>query len=156
MYRYAQSPRSARFRRKQTLLALSVLLLFLLCLSLVYVYVQSVRVNNNTHEVLFGRIQTETSNAKTRAYQLSQTGGSRIEALIASVRQHVYAVRVLNEMSSGIWGAGTQLVDETLINACVSQLDQCDLLLQTGGTLTATFVNLRTAIDVLFDAVSLL
>ncbi|MDR3050223.1 MAG: hypothetical protein LBU67_00695 [Oscillospiraceae bacterium] len=155
MYRYA-APRSARSRNQQTLLFLLTLALAITCISLLFAYLRASSINVNTHSVLISRMQSEVSQAKTRAYQLTQTGGSKIESMIAMVRQHVYAMRVINEMSSGVYGAGTVLVQDALINDCITFLDQCDAKLQTGSVLMETYALLRVAIDKLYENTALL
>lgn len=154
MYRYGQSARGSRSRQQQTLVLLLLLALAIACISLAIAYSGAARANANTRQELINRMQAEVNQAQQRAYQLSQTSGSKIESMIATVRQHVYAARTINEMTSAIYGPGNVLVSETLINNCVADLDQCDQKLQTGSVLTDTYTSLRTHIDALLEEVS--
>jgi len=155
MYPYGQSSRSSNASKtQQTILLLLLLALTIVCIGLAIVYSSASRVNDATHRVLVSRIQIEVSNARTRAAQLLPTGGSRTEAMVATVRQHVYAVRTINEMAVGIYGVGNALVNETLINNCIELLDQCDQKIQKGEVVTGTFDDLSSAIDILYEQIS--
>ncbi len=147
MYRYGPTTRNSRSRQQQTLLLLVVLVLLIVCVALAYVYSTASRINANTRSVVIARMQAEVTQAKTSAYQLSQTGGSMTASMIAIVRQHVYAAHTINEMTAGIYGAGNVLVGESYINSCISLLGDCDEGLQGGVPLADTFTKLRTAID---------
>ena len=155
-HRYGQQPRGSRSRQQLTFILLLVLALAIACISLTVAYSGAARANANTRQELINRIQAEVNQARQRAYQLSQTGGSKSESMVAMVRQHVYAARTINEMTSAIYGAGNVLVTETLINNCVADLDQCDQKLQTGSVTTDTYTSLRTNIDALLEDVSYL
>ncbi len=156
MYRYNQPSRGGRSRNFQTILQLITLLLFIATVSLGFAYFRTARINANTHTVLVARLQNEVSQAKTSSDQLTGTGGSKISSLIATVRQHVYAARVLNEMSTGIYGPGNVLVQDALINDCITVLNSCDRGVQTGSVLTGVFAELRVAITKLYDDSALL
>ena len=156
MYRYTHATHNARFKRRQTLFILALLLLCIVAISLGFAYVRASRINHNTRDVLVARIKTEASHARNSAYLLSQTSGSNIESTVASVRKHVHATQVLNEMTSSIYGPGALLVDETLIKNCTNALDECDTKLKTGATLIDAAATLRLVVDALFNQVELL
>jgi len=151
---YAKPSRSSRSKNLQTLLLLFLLVLVIVSVALAISYSGAMRANANTRRVLVMRMQTEVSNARTRATQLLPTGGSKTESMVALVRQHVYAARAVNEMTSGIYGAGSVLVNEALINHCVEYLDDCDKKIQTGAVVTETYNQLSIAIDSLYEQVS--
>ena len=155
MYRYGQPSRSSNASKtQQTILLLLLLAVTIVCIGLAFAYSSASRVNDNTHRVLVQRMQIEVSNARTRAAQLLPTGGSRTESMVATVRQHVYAVRTINEMTALIYGPGNVLVNEMLINKCIELLDQCDQKMQRGEVVTGTFDELNSAIEVLYEQVS--
>jgi len=157
MYRYGQPSRSSSASKtQQTILLLLLLALTIVCIGLAIVYSSASRANANTHRVLISQIQIEVSSARTRAAQLLPTGGSRTEAMVATVRQHVYAARTINEMAARIYGAGNVLVHEMYINNCVELLDECDRRMQTGRVVTDTFDELSSAIELLYEQVSVL
>jgi len=157
MYRYGQPPRSSRVsKNQQTILLLVLLALTIVCICLGIVYSSAAKTNDNMHQVLVSRVQSEVSDAKKYAAQLLPTGGSRTESIVAIVRQHVYAVRAINEMTGKIYGLGNVLINETLINNCVQKLDECDAKIQTGAVVTGTYDELSSAIDILYEQVSVL
>lgn len=156
MYRYP-NPSDTRKRRHyiQALVAV-VVILAIAFIGLFVAYIDSSKANNNTREMLVAKVQAESSNAQTRAYQLSQTGGSNVASLVAATRQHVYSLTVLNSVYTGIYGPGSMLVEDTLITQCIALLDECDTKQQAGLVLTETFANLRIAIDALYDYAEML
>ncbi len=156
MYRYNQPYRGGRSRNFQTVLQLVTLLLFIATVSLGFAFFRTSRINTNTHNVLIARLQNEVSQAKTSAEQLTGNGGSKVASLIATVRQHVYAARVLNEVSTGIYGPGNVLVQDALINDCITVLNTCDRGVQTGAVLTGVYAELGVAVTKLYEDSALL
>jgi hypothetical protein len=147
-YRYGHVSSKHRGNGQQTLLFLLVLALSIVSVSLAVGYSSASGANSRTRGALISRMQSEVTQAKDSAYRLSHTSGSQTENLLATVRQHVYAMRTVNEMAAAIYGAGNVLINEAQINACIGYLDQCDTWLQTGSVLTYT--DLRAGIDGLF------
>ncbi len=157
MYRYTQPSRSKnRSNIQGTLLSLLVLVLAIASISLFFAYSSASRTSANTRHALVSQIKTEVSQAKTRVTQLLPTGGSKTEAMVATVRQHVYAARTVNVMAAGIYGAGNVLVSEATINRCIELLDRCDQKIQTGQVVTDTYNELSIAIDELNSLLSTL
>ena len=156
MYRYGQPSRPSRSKYQQTFLLLLILGLTIACIYLAVSSSGATRANANTHKALVSQIQTEVSQAKTRAGQLLPTGGSKTESMVAAVRQHIWTARIINKMAIDIYGAGNELVNELLITNCVGYLNECDRKIQTGQVVTDTYNQLSDAIDILYEQVSML
>lgn len=149
--RYGQPSRpSNATKTQQTVLLLIVLGLIIVCAGLFIVYNGANKTNSGIHAALVSQIQIEVSNAQTSAKQLSPTGGSKTESMVATVRQHVYAVRTVNKIAEDIYGRGNALISEMFINNCVDLLNKCDNNIQTGQVVTGTYSDLSEAIDVLY------
>lgn len=156
MYRYGQPPRSSRSKYQQTVLLLLLLVLIVTSVSLAIAYADASRANDTTRNALLLRLKNEISWARTRASQLLPTGGSKTESAVATVRQHVYAVRTVNELTASIYGAGKVLINEASINVCVGLLDECDVKIQSGAVVTDTYNSLVNAIEDLVSQAALL
>ena len=53
-----------------------------------------------------------------------------------------------------IYGGRQVFIDEALLSACDEFLNECDARIQGGSSLSVTFVNLRDAIDALYESIS--
>lgn len=155
-HRYPKAMPRRMSRRNRNYLWLAVILLAVLCGVLFFFFLSAQGASSGTRTALVEKTQNEVSQARNRAYSLSQTSGSSTAGMVAQVRQHIYGVRVLNELSISIFGPGNSLVTEASINLCLTYLDQCDQNLQTGATLTQTFTLLREAIEKLYEEADLL
>lgn len=152
MYHYVNPGNNRRRRRQlQALLAVCIILV-IACISLVIAYQRTASASNLTGEMLVAKMQTEASNARTSVSMLSETLGSNVSARIAATRQHFYAMEVLNELTSGIYGAGHVLIDPKLIDACMDLLDECDKKQAAGNVLTTTYTNLRSAVELVYES----
>jgi len=158
MYRsYGQQPRPSNASKTlQTILLLALLTLTIVCVGLAIVYSGATKANEGVRKALVLQIKNEVSTAKTKAAQLSPTGGSRTESMVATVRQHVYAAHAVNEMSEKIYGLGNTLVNVIYIDNCIKYLDDCDDNIQTGKVATGTYSQVVEAIDFLYGQVSAL
>lgn len=152
MYHYVNPGNSRRRRRQMQALTALCLILLIACVSLGIAYRRTASASRNTGELLVARMQTEASGAYSRALSLSNTTGSNAPAIVAATRQHVYAMQVLNALTSGIYGAGTVLIAPELLDACVDLLDECDAKQAAGNVLTTTYANLQSAVKSVYDS----
>lgn len=154
MYRYPVSSSSLKLRKRLSILLVLALVLAIACAGLGIAYGRAAKANANTSSILLAKAQNEVSNAKTRAYQLTQASSSTVAATVALVRQHIYALRQLNDLMTGIYGGGASFIDMSLLESCETLLNDCDLKLQSGASLSVTFVELRDAVDSLYNSIS--
>ena len=144
MYHYVNPSNTRRHRRQVQALSAVCILLVIACVSLVIAFSRTSSSSNLTGEMLVAKMQTEASNALSCANSLSMTNGSTSSALIAATRQHVYAMEVLNELTSGIYGAGHVLIDPKLLDSCII----------AHGSVNAADINIRLIMQraLLFNA----
>lgn len=155
-HRYPRSTPRRMSKRNRTIVGFAILILLVLTVALLVGYLNANSANQRTRTSLIEKVQNEVSQARNRATQLSQTSGSATASMVSLVRQHVYGVRMLNELTSNIYGSGSLLVSDTSINLCISYLDQLDSNIQAGNNLTQTFTLLRDAIEELYNEADLL
>lgn len=67
--------------------------------------------------------------------------------LLSNVRAHIYAMQCLNTLASNIYGAGTVIVDGSMLSDCITTLDAADQRLQAGSVLTGSMTELRDEVD---------
>ena len=67
--------------------------------------------------------------------------------LLSNVRSHIYAMQCLNTLASNIYGAGTVIVDGSMLSDCITTLDAAEQRLQAGSVLTGSMTELRDEVD---------
>ena len=154
MYRYSQSSRPHRSGYHQTAIVLGILALVVTCVYLSISYARASHNESSMRKTLIQRMQSEYSQAQKSARLLNPTMGSQITSMVATVRQHVYAMRTLNEIIASIYG--NTKVNELLINNCIDLLEQCDRKIQRGEVVTDTYRQLGDAIEMLYEQISML
>ena len=153
-YRYGQHARSTRPKNRFTVLWLAAVILAIACAWL------AVSGSNASKEVgkvrgkLLEQIRKEAGDARTSSRELLPTSGSRLAAAVATVRQHVYAVLVVNRMSADLYGVqNTFIENELMITNCIMLINECDRKIQAGDVVADSFNELSRTIDVLYDYV---
>ena len=87
-------------------------------------------------------------------YRLTQSSGTNTMTLLSNVRAHIYAMQCLNTLASNIYGAGTVIVDGSMLSACIATLDTAEQRLQAGNVLTGSMTELRDQIDAIVELFS--
>lgn len=154
--RYTKATPRRSSKRARTLLWLAMMALIALCIALLIGYTNARTVGLSTRGALVDKAVNEVSQARNRAYSLSQTGGSATTSMLALIRQHVYSVRVLNELCSSIYGSGNILLDEAMVNLCIEKVDLCEKNLGSGLSITESYTELRDSVDQLYQSAELL
>lgn len=93
------------------------------------------------------RATNEANEAQTAVYRLTQSSGTNTMTLLSNVRAHIYAMQCLNTLASNIYGAGTVIVDGSMLSDCITTLDAADQRLQAGSVLTGSMTELRDEVD---------
>lgn len=149
--RYPKAAPRRMARRTRTIVWFAVIVLAVISVALLISFVRLYGQSGNTRVALIEKTQNEVSQARNRAYQLSSTSSTSSASQVALVRQHIYGVRLLNELCATIYGVGNTLVKDSTINLCVSYLDQLDHILATGGATTQSYTQLRDAVEALYE-----
>ena len=146
---YSFQANTGRRKNKHLIRLLSVII-FILVIALIGVGISFARirsVSDATSEALMARALSESSEAQSAVYRLTQSSGTNTMTLLSTVRGHVYALQCINTIAANIYGAGTILVDSDLLSSCIAIIQQCETRMQAGSVLTDLHTQLRDEID---------
>lgn len=138
MYRYSQRVRDGMGVSRARMRLVSILCLILL-ISTAVLGVIAVRSTGYRSEHLLlqeKRMLQEANQALSQYNSLSRTGGSSTSSVLGKIRQHVYALKALEEMNDTLNGVASRRVDETVFSQIFSILDTFEVKLQTGQAST--------------------
>jgi len=144
-------------KKNRHLIRLLSVIIFILIIALVGVSISFARirgVSDATSEALLARALSESSEAQSAVYRLTQSSGTNTMTLLSTIRGHIYALQCINTIAANIYGAGTSLVDGEMITACLNTISQCEARMQAGGVLTTSFTTLRDQVDAIMAAFS--
>ena len=110
-------------------------------------YLHASGVSRSTSDALMARATNEANEAQTAVYRLTQSSGTNTMTLLSNVRSHIYALQCLNTLAANIYGAGTVIVDGSMLTACIATLDTAEQRLQAGNVLTGSMTELRDEVD---------
>ena len=145
---YSFQTGAGRRKAQKTVRILSVVV-FVLAIALIGVtvsYLHASGVSRSTSDALMARATNE-ANAQTAVYRLTQSSGTNTMTLLSNVRSHIYALQCLNTLAANIYGAGTVIVDGSMLTACIATLDTAEQRLQAGNVLTGSMTELRDEVD---------
>ena len=146
---YSFQTGAGRRKAQKTVRILSVVV-FVLAIALIGVtvsYLHASRVSRSTSDALMARATNEANEAQTAVYRLTQSSGTNTMTLLSNVRSHIYALQCLNTLAANIYGAGTVIVDGSMLTACIATLDTAEQRLQAGNVLTGSMTELRDEVD---------
>ena len=153
---YSFQANAGRKKNKQ-LIRLLYLVIFILVIALIgvsFAYFRSTGVSEATASALLNRALSEATEAQSAVYRLTQSSGTNTTTLLSSVRGHVYAIQAINTIAANIYGAGTYLVEGSLLTACLDTVSQCEARMQAGSVVTDTFTTLRDQVDLVVASFS--
>ena len=146
---YSFQANAGRKKSKQ-LVRLLYVIIFILIIALAGVsvsYMRTQSVGKATSDALKARVVSEATEAQSAVYRLTQSSGTNPMTLLSTVRSHIYALQSINAIAANIYGAGTVLVDGSLLSSCISIIQQCETRMQAGSVLTDLHTDLRDQID---------
>ena len=126
---YSFQTGAGRRKAQKTVRILSVVV-FVLAIALIGVtvsYLHASGVSRSTSDALMARATNEANEAQTAVYRLTQSSGTNTMTLLSNVRSHIYALQCLNTLAANIYGAGTVIVDGSMLTACIATLDTADV-----------------------------
>ena len=144
---YSFQTGAGRRKAQKTVRILSVVV-FVLAIALIGVtvsYLHASGVSRSTSDALMARATNEANEAQTAVYRLTQSSGTNTMTLLSNV--HIYALQCLNTLAANIYGAGTVIVDGSMLTACIATLDTAEQRLQAGNVLTGSMTELRDEVD---------
>lgn len=146
---YSFQANAGRKKNKQ-LVRLLYLVIFVLIVALIgvtFAYLKNLGVSEATSEALLARALSESSEAQSAVYRLTQSSGTNTMTLLSSVRSHIYALQSINAIAANIYGAGVSVTDGDMLASCMNTIAQCETRMQAGSVLTDLYTSLRDQID---------
>ena len=140
---YSFQTGSSKRKSQKTIRILSIVI-FVLAIALIGVtvsYLRASSVSRTTSDALMARATNEANEAQTAVYRLTQSSGTNTMTLLSNVRAHIYT------LASNIYGAGTVIVDGSMLSDCIITLDAAEQRLQAGSVLTGSMTELRDEVD---------
>ena len=152
MYSFQAQPNRRKSRQLIRLLSVIIFLLLVALIGVGFVYARSARVGDATSSALLARALSESTEAQSAIYRLTQSSGTNTMSLLSAVRSHIYALQCLNGVASNIYGPGEVLCDGELLTACLETISQCEVRMQAGSVLTDLTTQLRDQVDAVVAA----
>ena len=132
---YPRGRKESTFRRnKFEIVVTAAVILAILCLFLIVRSATSTTSDTELGSTLVEKMRLEEGFARESASQLSRIGGSTTIQLLATTRQHLYAMTQLNELAARLLNGRALIAQETL-DAAISALNDCESHLLGGGTI---------------------
>lgn len=75
-------------------------------------------------DTLISYSRTNVANARTTAAQLSRTGSSYTTQMLGDMKQYIYGVDQINQISQAL--LGRKLYSQTAIDAALAAIEQCE------------------------------
>jgi len=152
---YSFQTNAGRKKNKQLVRLLSVII-FILIVALAGLsisYVRNLGFSDATTSALTARVLSESSEAQTAVYRLTQSSGTNTATLLSTVRSHIYALQSFNAFAANVYGAGTMLVEADLLSVCIDTITQIEAHMQAGSVITSLTTQLRDQVDAVVAAV---
>ncbi len=111
---------------------ITIFILIAAVVALAVIGIPAIQNKNDSHDLYIRRMQNECDEAVTQANKLSRTAGAPTAAQLAQIRCDLYAIRIINDLSSGQNDSNTPLLDETVINGLLNEVDTFLSVLITG------------------------
>ncbi len=147
MYSFQTGANKRKSRQTIRLLSIVIFILIVALAGVTFSYVRTKTISDATSEAILARAASESSEAQSAVYRLTQSSGTNTMTLLSTVRGHIYAMQCLNTLAANIYGAGPSVVDGALLTTCLDTVTQCEQRLQAGSVLTDLFTQLRDDVD---------
>ena len=156
MYRYSQQMRgNAGSQQKRQQVGKVLLILMVIAVIVLGILVGSAISFKNKEQSLFrDHMRNQAQLAITQVNSLSRTGGSNTTNLLGKLRQHVYAMQLLQQMHVSLRGKDQQVVSDDVFDTIYTVIDTFDARLQTGQQTKEPQTQLLTLLTDLSDKVS--
>jgi hypothetical protein len=142
---YAQ--KRAMTKRSRDALILIILLLMMALIVTTGLYVRLAQRDASAGMLLLGEGSDELGQARASMSQISRVGGSSSSQAISRLRQHLYAIGRLNDISAELYGARYVLVDNASISRALDAVNKCETRLLQGQAIDEQLQTLRVILD---------
>ena len=143
MYSFQTGSSKRKSQKTIRILSIVIFVLAVALIGLTVSYLHASSASRTTSDALMAR----ANEAQTAVYRLTQSSGTNTMTLLSNVRAHIYAMQCLNTLASNIYGAGTVIVDGSMLSDCITTLDAAEQRLQAGSVLTGSMTELRDEVD---------
>ena len=147
MYSFQTGSSKRKSQKTIRILSIVIFVLAVALIGLTVSYLRASAASRTTSDALMARATNEANEAQTAVYRLTQSSGTNTMTLLSNVRAHIYAMQCLNTLASNIYGAGTVIVDGSMLSDCITTLDAAEQRLQAGSVLTGSMTELRDEVD---------
>lgn len=147
MYSFQTGSSKRKSQKTIRILSIVIFVLAVALIGLTVSYLRASSASRTTSDALMARATNEANEAQTAVYRLTQSSGTNTMTLLSNVRAHIYAMQCLNTLASNIYGAGTVIVDGSMLSDCITTLDAAEQRLQAGSVLTGSMTELRDEVD---------
>lgn len=144
-YKQLKKPKVSNYttRLQKTLMITAIVVLSVLCMTLAIMHTKSSNQNQNINNQLKRRIDSAVVDAIDQVTRLSGGVQSNSTMKLALVRQYIYAIDQLNDISISFNGERGRLVAVEAISALYSDLEIYEKQIQTA---TNTTLEIRTTL----------
>ena len=150
MYPFGRHDRGIS-RRTRDLLVLAVVVLFLPNLVQLIVHGAGSSLDATVRETFIAQARSDIESAQGLSTQLSRTGGTTTTQQLAQLRQYLYGLTQLNEMTAAIFGTGRALVPQSEVDATLDTVSSCESSLQAGHAIDSQLSTLRAQLATLAE-----
>ena len=147
MYSFQTGSSKRKSQKTIRILSIVIFVLAVALIGLTVSYLRASSASRTTSDALMARATNEANEAQTAVYRLTQSSGTKTMTLLSNVHAHIYAMQCLNTLASNIYGAGTVIVDGSMLSDCITTLDAAEQRLQAGSVLTGSMTELRDEVD---------
>jgi len=143
MYRYSHQVRQnmANYRLRNTMIAVLLVLAVTGCIFLGSMYGAASAYRTKARDQFIHRIMSDLTNARQQAERLGTSVQSNTPATLAQIRQYVYAIDQMNNISIALDGAGGRIVPAEALDALYQDLEAYFTIIQTN---TSSILETRT------------
>ena len=143
MYRYSHQVRQNMNQyRLRNILILSLLVVSLLgCIVLASLYGNAADYRSNARDQIESSILSDLANARTLAERLTSSVQSNTTTTLSQIRQYIYSIDQMNELSMALDGDAGSIVPGEAITALYQDIDAYFSIIQTN---TSSVLETRT------------
>ncbi|MFR2150240.1 MAG: hypothetical protein ACLS7Z_06775 [Christensenellales bacterium] len=146
MYSFQTGSSKRKSQKTIRILSIVIFVLAVALIGLTVSYLRASSASRTTSDALMARATNEANEAQTAVYRLTQSSGTNTMTLLSNVRAHIYAMHASIRWLQ-YYGAGTVIVDGSMLSDCITTLDAAEQRLQAGSVLTGSMTELRDEVD---------
>lgn len=143
-------------KKTRDILIIAVAVLLILNVAQFILYRSTATRDSILRDAIVSQAGSDINSAVSAASNVARTGGSNTQRLLSEIRQYLYSVTRLNQMTEMLFGGGQMVVPQDTVDAAVAALDACEAKQQAAAALDVplselwqTLGELRQAVDAL-------